>query len=76
MVITQRDATNRALSEVQARNAYVHARINMDSALGRVLQVHDVNLDDAKNGVVGRPADMIPAVPPPSILPAVNLGRK
>jgi outer membrane protein len=76
VVITQRDATNRALAEVQARNGYVHARINMDSVLGRVLQVHGVNLDDAKNGVVGRPADLIPAVPPASPLPATNLGKK
>jgi outer membrane protein len=68
VVITQRDSTARALAEVQARNSYIHANINMDSVLGRVLEVHGVNLDEAKNGVVGRPADLIPAVPPPAIV--------
>jgi outer membrane protein TolC len=75
VVITQRDSTNRALAEVQARNNYVHARINMDSVLGRVLQVHDVNLEEAKTGVVGRPADLVPAVPPPAAAQS-NPGRK
>lgn len=68
VVITQRDLTARQLAEVQARNAYVHARINMDSVLGRVLEAHNVSMDDAKSGVVGRPADLIPAVPPPAVI--------
>jgi outer membrane protein TolC len=63
VVITQRDATNRQLAEVQARNNYIHSKINMDSVLGRVLDVYGVNIDEAKSGVVGRPADLIPAVP-------------
>jgi outer membrane protein TolC len=63
VVITQRDSTARALAEVQARNAYVHARINMDSVLGRVLEAQGVSIDEAKSGVVARPADLIPAVP-------------
>jgi outer membrane protein TolC len=70
VVITQRDSTTRQLAEVQARNAYVHTRINMDAALGRVLDVYNVNLDEAKTGVVGRPADLIPAIPQASLTPA------
>jgi outer membrane protein TolC len=64
VVITQRESTNRQLAEVQARNNYIHSRINMDSVLGRVLEVYGVNIDEAKNGVVARPADIIP--PPPA----------
>jgi len=63
VVITQRDSTARQLAEVQARSAYIHSRINMENVLGRVLQVYDVNIDEAKNGVVGRPADLIPVTP-------------
>ena len=55
VVITQRDSTARQLAEVQARSAYIHSRINMENVLGRVLQVYDVNIDEAKNGVVARP---------------------
>ena len=72
VVITQRDSTNRQLAEVQARNNYVHSKINMDSVLGRVLDVYGVNIDEAKNGVVARPADLIPANP----APAAVVGRK
>src|SRR3954470_775124 len=63
VVITQRDTTARSLAEVQARSAYIHSRINIENVLGRVLQVYDVNIEEAQNGVVGRPADLIPAVP-------------
>jgi outer membrane protein len=66
VVITQRDSTSRQLAEVQAKNAYVHAKINLDSVLGKVLQTHNVSLDEAKNGAVGRPADLIPAIPTPA----------
>ena len=63
VVITQRDPTNRQLAEVQARSAYIHSRLNMESVLGRSATGYDVNIDEAKNGVVARPADLIPAVP-------------
>jgi outer membrane protein len=63
VVITQRDTTNRELAEVQARSNYIHARLNFENVLGRVLQSYDVSIDDAKAGQVGRPADLIPAVP-------------
>jgi len=66
VVIGQRDATTRELSEVDARNQYAHARTNLENVLGRILKDYDVNIDEAKSGVVSRPADMIPAVPPGS----------
>ena len=63
VVITQRDTTTRELSEVQARNQYIHARVNLQSVLGSVLEDYGVNIDEAKTGVVGREADLIPATP-------------
>jgi len=63
VVITQRDATARELSEADARNQYIHARTNLENVLGRVLQTWNVNIDEAKAGVVGREPDLIPAVP-------------
>jgi outer membrane protein TolC len=66
VVITQRDSTNRQLAEVQARNNYIHSKLNMDSVLGRVLEVYGVNIEEAKSGVVARPADLIPANPAPA----------
>jgi outer membrane protein len=75
VVITQRDLTARQLAEVQARSSYIHSRINMENVLGRVLQVYDVNIDEAKNGVVARPADLIPATTQGSTPPAA-VGRK
>lgn len=64
VVISQRDATTRELSEVDARSQYIHARTNLENVLGTVLKTYDVNIDEAKTGVVARPPDMIPAVPP------------
>jgi hypothetical protein len=41
-----------------------------------VLQAYDVNIDEAKNGVVARPADLIPAVPPGPAAAGPARGRK
>ncbi|HYW46459.1 MAG TPA: TolC family protein [Bryobacteraceae bacterium] len=60
VVIAQRDATTRELAEVDARSQYIHGRVNLENVLGRVLQAWEVNIDDAKTGVVGRPPDLIP----------------
>ena len=65
VVIAQRDTTTRELAEVQAKNAYVRARINVQNATGTVLKDYDVDIEQAKTGVVGRPADLIPAVTAP-----------
>ncbi len=65
VVITQRDTTNAELSEVQAKSSYIHAHLNLENALGTVLQDNNVSIDEAKTGVVGREPDLIPAVLPP-----------
>jgi outer membrane protein len=80
VVIGQRDATTRELSEVDARNQYVHARVNLENVLGRILQDYDISIDEAKTGVVSRPPDMIPAVPqggaPPAGAGGAVVGKK
>jgi len=73
VVISQRDLTNRSLSEVDARSQYVHARTNLENVLGTVLKDHEVNVDEAKAGVVARPPDMIPVTAQP---PANNQAKK
>lgn len=57
-------------------NQYIHARTNLENVLGTILQDHEVNIDDAKSGMVGRPPDMIPATPPAgaAALPPVSVG--
>jgi outer membrane protein TolC len=74
VVITQRDTTTRQLAEVDALSQYNRARINLQSVLGTVLTDHDVDIEQAKTGVVGREPDPIPAVPAaaPAISPAVK----
>ena len=64
VVIGQRDATTRELSEVDALNQYIHSRVNMENVLGEILKDYDVSIDEAKTGEVSRPPDMIPAVVP------------
>jgi outer membrane protein TolC len=63
VVITQRDTTTRELAEVQNKNQYIHAHVNLENVMGQVLKNYDVSIEDAKTGTVGREPDMIPAVP-------------
>jgi len=64
VVITQRDATTRELAEADALNQYIRARTNLQNVLGIILDDYHVSIDEAKSGVVGRPPDLIPVVPP------------
>ncbi|MGA9626092.1 MAG: TolC family protein [Bryobacteraceae bacterium] len=74
VVITQRDTTTRQLNEVDALSQYNRARLNLQSVLGTVLTDYQVDIEQAKTGVVGREPDPIPAVPAavPAISPAVK----
>ncbi|HEY2017742.1 MAG TPA: TolC family protein, partial [Bryobacteraceae bacterium] len=74
VIIAQRDTTARELSEVDARSQYIHARTNLENVLGIVLNAYQVNIDEAKSGVVARQPDMIPAVPPGNPVPNVPNG--
>jgi outer membrane protein TolC len=61
VVIVQRDTTTREIAEVEARSQYIKSRTSLDNVLGRTLEVQNVDIGQAKNGVVGREPDMIPA---------------
>ena len=64
VVITQQTTVARELSEAGALNDYIHAKLNLQNTLGRILDEYNVSIDDAKKGTVGREPDPIPAVPP------------
>jgi outer membrane protein TolC len=58
VVIVQRDTVNRELAEVNALNQYVRARTNLMDITGAILQTYDVDIGEAKAGVVKREADL------------------
>jgi len=60
VVIAQRDDTTRQLAEQDALDQYQRARTNLNQTMGRTLDDYDVNLEEAKRGVVGREPDLIP----------------
>jgi outer membrane protein TolC len=62
VVLVQRDTTARELAEIDARSQYIKARTAVDQVLGRTLESHGVDIDEAKQGTVKREPDMIPAV--------------
>ncbi len=61
VVVVQRDTTTRGIAEVDARSQYIKARNALDNVLGRTLEVQNVDVGEAKNGIVTREPDMIPA---------------
>ena len=63
VIQVQRDTTTRGLTEVDLRSQYVKARNALDNVLGKTLEVQNVDIGEAKNGIVTREPDMIPAVP-------------
>jgi hypothetical protein len=65
VVIAQRDDTTRRLSEVQALSQLQQSRTSMDAALGRILDVYNVSMDEAVKGQVGREPDLPVVTPKP-----------
>jgi outer membrane protein TolC len=65
VVIAQRDDTARQLTEQDALNQYERARTNLDQTMGKTLDTYEVNLEEAKRGVVSREPDLIPPAPAP-----------
>ena len=51
-----------SLAEVAALSSYIRARSNMDLVLGRILEVDNVDLQEAFEGAVKRPPSALPAV--------------
>jgi outer membrane protein len=64
VVIGQRDLTTRELAEVNAKSQYIHAQVNMQNVMGQILKAYNVDLEQARQGQVGREPDLIPAAPP------------
>jgi outer membrane protein TolC len=62
VVIVQRDTTTREIAEVNARGQYIKARTALENVVGNTLEVHNVDIGEAKNGIVTREPDLIPAV--------------
>ncbi len=62
VVIVQRDTTTREVAEVNARSQYIKARTALENVVGDTLEVHNVDIGEAKNGIVTREPDLIPAV--------------
>lgn len=60
VVQTQRDLTQAQANEVSAITAYNRARNSLDVALGRLLDVHQVDLSEAMSGDVKRPPSKLP----------------
>jgi outer membrane protein TolC len=61
VVIAQRDDTTRHLAEVDAQRQYIDAKTSLRQQMGTILEDYNVNIDEAKTGVVKRDAD-IPVV--------------
>jgi outer membrane protein TolC len=60
VMIAQRDSTARALSEEDALDQYERARTTLDQTVGRTLDTYEINIEEAKRGVVTREPDLIP----------------
>src|SRR5450759_1043121 len=63
VIQVQRDTTARELTELDLKSQYVKTRNALDKVLGKTLEVLNVDIGEAKNGIVTREPDMIPAVP-------------
>jgi hypothetical protein len=60
----------RELSETSALNQYIHAKLNLQSVLSRILDDYNVSIEEAKKGSVAREPDLpaltgaaVPAAP-------------
>ncbi len=61
VVQAQRDLAIARSQEIAAMNSYVIARTELERSTGTILEAHNISLAEAYNGVVDRPADVIPA---------------
>ena len=65
VILVQRDLSNAQLTEVQAVTAYALAKIQLDQAVGSVLETNHIQIDEAKSGKVSREPNPIPNGAPP-----------
>ena len=60
VVQAQRDLAIARSQQIAAQNSYVVARTALDQATGRILEAHNITLEEAVEGVVRRPANPLP----------------
>jgi outer membrane protein TolC len=60
VIQVQRDTTQRELTEVDLRTQYIKSRTALDNVIGKTLEVQNVDIGQAKNGIITREPDMIP----------------
>jgi len=68
IVLDQQNVANAESAVVQALANYSHARIGLDSALGRTLQVNNITVAEALAGTLSRPSQL-PATLPTDVHP-------
>jgi outer membrane protein len=72
VILVQRDLANAQLTEVQASTAYALAKVQLDQAVGSVLASNNIEIDEAKTGIVSRPPSAIPDNPSPTVVPGAG----
>jgi outer membrane protein len=60
VILVQRDLSNAQLTQVQAVTAYALAKVQLDQAVGSVLESNRVEIGEARSGKVSRPPSSIP----------------
>ncbi len=63
VVQDQRDLATAASAVTQAMANYTHARIALDQALGRTLEVNHISIEEAQSGHVSWPSTLPPGLP-------------
>ncbi len=66
VVQDQRDYATAVSNVTQAMANYTHARISLDQALGKTLEVNGVSVDEARKGRVARESALPSTLPPPA----------
>jgi outer membrane protein TolC len=62
VIQAQRDLSNAGGTEVVAEATYIQARLQLDVATGRVLEVYNIEVEEAKKGRVSKTPSPLPAV--------------
>jgi outer membrane protein len=62
VIQAQRDLANAGGAEVVAEATYVQARLQLDVATGRALEVYNIEIDEAKQGRVSKAPGSLPVV--------------
>jgi outer membrane protein TolC len=64
VIIAQRDLATGQFAEVNALSTYARARNQMNFVTGQTLEAHEVNIEEARTGLVSAPAAMLPILDP------------